>query len=318
MVEHGVGERDRQDLLRAEADRVREQLRVVHHRHLEHAHTDAVGRDAEPNAAPRQLVLGEEALESLRERLGVANLAGRRRCPRSSGVRASWSSSAEPLLLTSAAASCEEPMRSPTTFSIGSAGPPISSAPFFGAPPATSACSPRASRLRRAQLLLPEGLARLLRRFAAAGSEALSACGFGFEPRPSCFFQKGCPGCFGALATSAFGFELRPRLSFFFQNGCERGCGVWSTAELSACATSASRFVPLPMLSAFFQYGCDGCSRGACSTAAFGFEPRPRLSSLFQIGCERCFATRAALGFVLRPGRSSLSQNGRLPAAVVS
>ena len=75
VVEHGLLERDRQHLLRAEADRVRELLRVLDAGHLERAHADPVVGDAEPDAALGQLVLGEERLQCDRERLRVAQLA---------------------------------------------------------------------------------------------------------------------------------------------------------------------------------------------------------------------------------------------------
>ena len=75
VVEHRLLERDRQHLLGAEADRVRELLRVVDAGDLEGADADPVVRDPEPDAALRQLVLGEERLEGERERLGVAELA---------------------------------------------------------------------------------------------------------------------------------------------------------------------------------------------------------------------------------------------------
>src|SRR6185436_14032761 len=51
------------------------QLSVGNFVELEDANADAVVRESEANAAFRQLVQLEEALESLAERLGVANLA---------------------------------------------------------------------------------------------------------------------------------------------------------------------------------------------------------------------------------------------------
>ena len=74
-VEHCLLERDRQRLLRAEADRVRELALVVDAGDLERADADAVVRDAEPHALLRQLVLREQLLERRRERLDVAKLA---------------------------------------------------------------------------------------------------------------------------------------------------------------------------------------------------------------------------------------------------
>ena len=75
VVEDGLLERDRQHLLRPEADRIRELLRVLDPRHLEGADADPVVGDAEPDAALGQLVLGEEGLERDRQCLGVAQLA---------------------------------------------------------------------------------------------------------------------------------------------------------------------------------------------------------------------------------------------------
>ena len=75
VVEHGVGHGDRQQFLGAEANRVRERLRLVDHRELEHAHTDPVRRDTEPHVLARELVPGEERLDLGRERVGLAHLA---------------------------------------------------------------------------------------------------------------------------------------------------------------------------------------------------------------------------------------------------
>ena len=75
VVEHRLLERDRQHFLSPETDRVRELLRILDPGHLEGAHADPVVGDAEPDAALRQLVLGEEGLERNRERLGVTKLA---------------------------------------------------------------------------------------------------------------------------------------------------------------------------------------------------------------------------------------------------
>ena len=75
VVEHRLLERDRQHLLRTEADRVRELLRILDPGHLERADADPVVGDPEPHAALRQLVGGEERLQRHRERLGIAQLA---------------------------------------------------------------------------------------------------------------------------------------------------------------------------------------------------------------------------------------------------
>src|SRR5205085_12476070 len=76
VVEDGLLDRDRERLLRAEADRVPELLRVDDADDVERPNADPVARDAEPDAAPRELVLAEERLERLGERLRVAQLAG--------------------------------------------------------------------------------------------------------------------------------------------------------------------------------------------------------------------------------------------------
>ena len=76
VVDHGVCDRDRQRLLRAEPDRVLELLRVGKRRDVEDAHADAVAGDAEPDVLLRQLVLGEERLQRLRQGRRVTNLAG--------------------------------------------------------------------------------------------------------------------------------------------------------------------------------------------------------------------------------------------------
>ena len=75
VVEHRLLERDWQHLLGAEANRVRKLLGILDPSHLERAHADPVVGDAEPHAALRQLVLGEERLERDGESLGVAQLA---------------------------------------------------------------------------------------------------------------------------------------------------------------------------------------------------------------------------------------------------
>ena len=75
VIEHRLLERDRQHLLGAEANRVRKLLRILDPGHLERADADPVVGDAEPDAALRQLVLGEERLQRDGESLGVAQLA---------------------------------------------------------------------------------------------------------------------------------------------------------------------------------------------------------------------------------------------------
>ena len=75
VVEHGLVERDREHLLGSEADRVLELQRVGDALDLEDADADAVVGDPEADAALRQLVKLEEALQRVAERLGVANLA---------------------------------------------------------------------------------------------------------------------------------------------------------------------------------------------------------------------------------------------------
>ncbi len=75
VVEHSLGQRDRQDLLRAEPDGVAEQLRIVDSRDFEHADADAVAGDAEPHVPLRQLVLLEEDAQRRGERVRVAQLA---------------------------------------------------------------------------------------------------------------------------------------------------------------------------------------------------------------------------------------------------
>ena len=75
VVEHRLLERNRQHLLRAEADRVRELLRIVDAGHLEGADADAVVGDPQAHAALGKLVALEELLQRDRERLRVAELA---------------------------------------------------------------------------------------------------------------------------------------------------------------------------------------------------------------------------------------------------
>src|SRR5205823_758454 len=75
VVEDGLLDRDRERLLGAEADRVPELPRVDDADDVERSHADPVARDAEPDAPPRELVLAEEGLQRLDERLRVAQLA---------------------------------------------------------------------------------------------------------------------------------------------------------------------------------------------------------------------------------------------------
>ena len=87
VVEHGFVERDRQCLLRAELHGVRELLLLGDADDVDDPDADAVARDAEPHALLRQLVLGEERLQRVAERLRVAELAadddaGRKRLAR--------------------------------------------------------------------------------------------------------------------------------------------------------------------------------------------------------------------------------------------
>ena len=75
VVEDGLVERDRERLVRAEAHGVRELALVVDAVDVERADADAVRPDAEPDAAARKLVVGEEPVERRRERRDVAHLA---------------------------------------------------------------------------------------------------------------------------------------------------------------------------------------------------------------------------------------------------
>ena len=74
VVEHCLLDRDRQHLLRAEADRVLELLRIVDPGDLEDADADAVVGDPEADALPRQLVLPEERAQLFGEELWLAQL----------------------------------------------------------------------------------------------------------------------------------------------------------------------------------------------------------------------------------------------------
>ncbi len=62
--------------MRAEPNGVAELTIVLDSLDVEGTHADAVRPDAEANAAARQLVLGEEAIERRAERRHVAHLAG--------------------------------------------------------------------------------------------------------------------------------------------------------------------------------------------------------------------------------------------------
>src|SRR4029077_3907047 len=63
VVEYGLGEWDRQHLLRPEAHGVAEERRVLDARDVEHANTDAVARDPKADVPLGKLVLVEESLE---------------------------------------------------------------------------------------------------------------------------------------------------------------------------------------------------------------------------------------------------------------
>ena len=72
---------------------------------LERPDADAIARDAEPHALLRKLVRLEERLQRLGERFGLAQLAADDD-PGLEACCATWTSSAEPLFTTRAAASC--------------------------------------------------------------------------------------------------------------------------------------------------------------------------------------------------------------------
>ena len=76
VVEYRLIERDREDLLRPEANRVLEHLRVGDALDLECPDADAIVRDSEPHGVLRQLVKVEEPLQRVAQGLGVADLAG--------------------------------------------------------------------------------------------------------------------------------------------------------------------------------------------------------------------------------------------------
>jgi hypothetical protein len=76
VVEHRVVDRDGERVVCPETDRVLELVLVVDPCELERAHTHAVRRDAEADAAPRKLVRAEELIERRGERGDVAHLAG--------------------------------------------------------------------------------------------------------------------------------------------------------------------------------------------------------------------------------------------------
>src|SRR5947209_2803763 len=63
VVEHRLVERDRQRLLGAEPNRVEELIFVVDGRELEAPHADAAARNAESDAATREVVVLEEGAE---------------------------------------------------------------------------------------------------------------------------------------------------------------------------------------------------------------------------------------------------------------
>ena len=74
-VEHGLVDRDRERLLGAEAHGVGQLLRILDPRDLDGADADAVVREADPDVALGELVLPEELLERLGERLDLPHLA---------------------------------------------------------------------------------------------------------------------------------------------------------------------------------------------------------------------------------------------------
>src|SRR5262249_21730045 len=74
-VEHGLVEGDREGVLRAETDRVRDLGRILDAGELEEADADPVVGDAETDAGAGQLVLLEEATQGQCEPLGIAYLA---------------------------------------------------------------------------------------------------------------------------------------------------------------------------------------------------------------------------------------------------
>jgi hypothetical protein len=75
VIEHGLLDRDRENLLRSVADRVRELLGILDPADLEHAHADAVVGDPEPDVLAGQPVLLEEEAQRIRERFRLAQLA---------------------------------------------------------------------------------------------------------------------------------------------------------------------------------------------------------------------------------------------------
>ena len=115
-VEHCLVDRDRQRLLGAEANGVGELLRIVDAGDLDRADADAVVGEADADVALRQLVLPEELLERLAERLDLAHLAAGDRRLEAAATPASCTTSVEPFTETHAALSREAPSLSPTTF----------------------------------------------------------------------------------------------------------------------------------------------------------------------------------------------------------
>ena len=76
VVEYRLIERDGQHLLRPEANRILEHVRVGDAFDLEGPYADAIVRDTEPHGVLRQLVKVEETLQRVAKRLRVADLAG--------------------------------------------------------------------------------------------------------------------------------------------------------------------------------------------------------------------------------------------------
>ena len=90
VVEDGLLERGRENLVGAEADRVLELLAVGDVRDVDHANADPGVREAEPDTAPRHAAALEELVQRRRERGRVADLAAGddalgKRCVRDAG-----------------------------------------------------------------------------------------------------------------------------------------------------------------------------------------------------------------------------------------
>ena len=114
VVEHRLVDRDRERLVRAEADRVRELPLVVDAVELEDADADPVRGDAEADAAAGKLVLREELVERRRERRDVPHLAADDDARLERLARELEQLRRPPLLTTRAAAICDAPIFRPT------------------------------------------------------------------------------------------------------------------------------------------------------------------------------------------------------------